>query len=139
MVKPAMHAQLVWDRGTAGTAQAVSGCSITVGPNGEWTPEQLLVAAIEASLMHAFLRLADEAGLVVLGYVSAAEAELGPDPASPTRIVVRPCIVVAHERDREPALAFVQRAMTESPIARALGACVRTTGEVIVMSSAEGQ
>src|SRR5512143_3713922 len=135
MTTDTKHAQLVWDRGSACTAQATSGSSITIGPAGEWTPEQLLVAAVESSLMAAFLRLADAAGLGVLGYVSAADATLEHDPLVQPSLVVRPCVVVAHERDREAAHELLHQALGISPIVRALGDTVRSAGEVIVVAA----
>lgn len=130
------HIQLIWDRECAGTAQARSGCSIHVGPTGEWTPEQLLVTAVESSLMTIFLRLAAEAGIEVLGYVSAAEAALDADPPLRPSIAVRPCVVVGREQDREPIQRLLASAGELSPVARALGGAVRVNANVVVVPSA---
>lgn len=130
--------QLVWDRGWAGTAQSQAGCSIRVGSTGEWTPEELLLAAAESSLMAAFLGLADQAGVEVLGYVSAAELTLATDAAARTSIVVRPCIVIGREQDREPVERLLRNAVDQSPVARALRDALRTDPEVIVVASVGG-
>ena len=130
------HIQLVWDRECAGTAQAESGCSLSVGPGGEWTPEQLLVAAAESSLMTIFLRLADEQGLGVLGYVSSAGAAFDPDTPVRMSIVVRPCIVIGRQEEREPVERLLARAVEVSPVARALKDALRIDAEVIVVASA---
>ena len=130
------HIQLVWDRARACTAQARSGVTITIGSNDGWTPEQLLVAAAESSLMTVFLRLADDANLRVLGYVSSAGAMLDPDTAFPPSIVVRPCIVVGREEDTEAARRLITTALETSPAARALREVLRVDADVIVVEPA---
>jgi len=134
MLEGTDHIQLVWDRGGAGTVQGESECSLSVGPSGEWTPEQLLVAAAEASLMTVFLGLADRAGLDVLGYVSSAGAAF--DPQAPTRLslVVRPCIVIGREEDRELVEGLLGEAAEVSPVARALRHALRIDAEVIAVA-----
>ncbi len=131
------HIQVVWDRARACTAQAGSGVTIDIGTSGGWTPEQLLVAATESSLMTVFLRLADEAGLAVLGYVSAAEATLDREREIPPSLVVRPCIVVGREQDKAPALRLIARTLEASPAARALKGVLRVDADVIVVEPAD--
>jgi organic hydroperoxide reductase OsmC/OhrA len=128
------HIQLVWDRGGAGTAQGESGCSLSVGPGGEWTPEQLLVAATESSLMTMFLGLADRAGLGVLGYVSSAGAAFDPDTPARMSLVVRPCIVIGREEDRELVEGLLDKAVEVSPVAQALRHALRIDAEVIAVA-----
>jgi organic hydroperoxide reductase OsmC/OhrA len=127
------HIQLIWDRECAGTAQTQAGSSIQVGPYGEWTPEQLLVIAVEASLMTTFLQLAADAGLQILGYVSAAEADLTFVAGAQPSLVVRPCIVVASDRDRRLVQRLLARAAERSPVARALKDAVQVDPEVVTV------
>jgi hypothetical protein len=137
MTTTADHIQLVWDRGCACTVQAESGCSISVGPAGEWTPERLLTAAVESSVMTNFLRLADGAGLEVLGYVSAGEATFEPGGAGRIRIVVRPCVSVRDQTDVEAARRFLEAARASSPIVRVLGDTTTLEAEVVALGSRE--
>lgn len=128
------HIQVVWDRGSCGTAQAGSGCSIQVGPESEWTPEQLLIAAVESSLMGVFLGLATEAGLNVMGYVSAAGTIESRAPERQS-IIVRPCVVIARKEDKGEVQRLLARAVELSPVVRALGEPVGVDVEVIVLES----
>lgn len=132
------HVQLIWDREGAGTAESQSGSHLRVGPGGDWTPEQLLVIASESSVMTRFLRLAAEAGVEVLGYVSAAEEALCAEPAVRPSIVVRPCIVVGRETDRAPVQGLLASAGQDAPVARALGSALRIDAEIVVVPAAGG-
>lgn len=129
-----IHPQLVWDRGAACTAQAASGRTLTIGLDGDWSPEQLLVAAVESSLMTEFMRLAAESGVEVLGYVSAADVDLETDTGERPAVIVRPCVVVARDADREPVHRLLLQAFEDSPVVRALGDEVSTDGEVVVVA-----
>ncbi len=136
MTDPASHSQLIWDRDCAGTAQADSGCCLYTDPESGWSAGRLLVAAVESDVMATFLRIAADAGVRVLGYVSAAEATLDHDPAVRPSIVVRPCIVVGHEKDRPLVQRLVLGAAGRSAIARALGESPRIQAEVVVVPPA---
>lgn len=129
------HIQLVWDCDRCGTAQAGSGRSIKVGPESEWTSEQLLIAAVESSLMSVFLGLATEAGLGVMGYVSSAGRMSRSGTQARQSILVRPCVVVARKEDRGEVQRLLARALELSPVARALGEPVGVDVEVIVLES----
>jgi len=127
------HLQVVWDRDCRCTAQARSGDTIDVGPGARWSPEQLFVAGVESSLMSVFLRLAQDAGVEILGYVSAAESTLDLNALRPS-IVVRPCIVVDSEEDRRRVLRLLSNVAEASPIARALGSAVSIDAEVVAFA-----
>lgn len=129
--------QLIWDRGCAGTAQAQSGGCLSVGPHTDWSPAQLLVAAAESDLMSVFLRLAEESAVEVLGYISAADAELDEGTARRPLVIVRPCVVVGREHDRARVATLIERTLARSPIARALGDTLRFQTEVVVVPAAE--
>jgi organic hydroperoxide reductase OsmC/OhrA len=134
MEERVIHPQLVWDRGAACTAQAASGRTLTIGLDGDWSPEQLLVAAVESSLMTEFMRLASESGIDVLGYVSAADVEFEPGDEERPAVIVRPCVVVGRDADREPVHRLLLQAFEESPVVRALGDEVSSDGEVVVVA-----
>jgi organic hydroperoxide reductase OsmC/OhrA len=133
--RSACPVELVWDRGCAGTAQAASGSALEVAPEGAWTPEQLLVAAIEASLLISFMELAADDGLEVLGYVSAATRL---DDPGADEIVVRPCVTVGRTDERARVERVLARALERSPIARALRPAVRVEADVIALGDEPG-
>ena len=138
MHRSADHIQLVWDRGGVGTAQAESGGSISIGPADEWTPERLLTAAVESSVMTNFLRLADEAGLEVLGYVSAGEASLDAGGTGRIKVVVRPCVSVRDEHAVEAVHRFLAAARAASPIVRILGDAMTLEAVVVAFGARDG-
>jgi organic hydroperoxide reductase OsmC/OhrA len=135
MITEADHIQLVWDRGSAGTAQCGCGCGISVGTTGEWTPERLLAAAVESSVMTHFLELADQAGLEVLGYVSAGGTVAAPGETRGLNVVVRPCVSIADEKDAPAVHRFLLAARDASPIVRSLGGVTTVEADVIVLGT----
>ena len=137
MTTQASHIQLVWDRGSAGTAQCGCGCGISVGAAGEWTPERLLAAAVESSVMTNFLGLAEAAGLEVLGYVSAGEVTTQPSGACRVKVVGRPCVSVGRENDVAAVRRFLTAAQAASPIVRSLGDTTTIEADVVVLGSAD--
>lgn len=132
MSTPPQKIQIVWDTGCGCTAQSPSGQHLHVSPEGEWSPEQLLVAAAESSLLTAFVALAQERGLEVLGYVSSAGITSAPG-AGHVRIVVRPCVAIAREADEPLVHELLRRARATAPVARALGHSLQIAPEVVLL------
>lgn len=124
--------QLIWDWECAGTAQAPSGVSLRVGPDGEWTPEDLLLAAAEAGVMSIFLALAAKEAVEILGYVSSATRE---NCDAGLALVVRPCIVLARGADEARVRQLLGRSLELSPVARALRAALRIEPEIVSVES----
>ena len=124
--------QIVWDSGDECTAQTPAGRHLRVGPSGEWSPEQLLLAAAESSLMAAFVEIAGKRGLEVLGYVSSAGLTRRGDRGR-VRLVVRPCIAIAAETDRDRVHALLREARERSHVARALGRSLHVAPEVVMI------
>jgi organic hydroperoxide reductase OsmC/OhrA len=75
------------------------------GEPGYWSPEHLLVAALESCLMTTFLAIAEKSRLDVVSYRSSALAKLEMVDGSLrfTRILVRPIVELRREQDRESA------------------------------------
>lgn len=113
--------ETVWDGGLSGTGLSADGQLLTVGPEGGWSPEQLLLLGAEGSFMDSFLVAAREANLPILGYVSSGHLDLSGDPHTPPRITLRPCVVVGSVADVERAFRIVTTAMRQSIVGRLLG------------------
>jgi organic hydroperoxide reductase OsmC/OhrA len=112
--------ELVWDMERVGTAETPGGETLEISESGPWTPGRLLSLAAQSSLMMEFLRLAEEAELPVLGYVSSGEAMLGPSEKGPAALVVSPCVVVGSQQDSARAERLLEEAMEASPVCRLL-------------------
>ena len=133
MVTQPPKIQMVWDTESRCTVQTPAGCDLHVGPEGDWSPEQLLLAAAESGLMTAFVELARERGVEVLGYVSSAGIQTPRHPGSPVRLVVRPCVAIARESDRLLVHELLAKAHATSPVARALGRSLKLAPEVVLL------
>lgn len=82
------------------------------GPEGRWTPEQMLVGAAEACTMLTFLAQARREGLQVLGYTSFARGTISTDVEDSTRftaVAIEPRVEVANESDAERARVIFAR------------------------------
>lgn len=84
---------LVWDGGLHATAFVDDGAPLTAGADVGWTPELLMATAAGTALMTLVLRLASEAGIEILGYVSEQRLQ-GPSENSCPAVLVSPCISV---------------------------------------------
>ncbi len=82
------------------------------GHEGMWSPEDLLVASVNACVMSTFLAFAERAGLTFAGYDSDAEGtlELVDGKFQMTSIVLKPRITVAAEGDIGKAKELILKA-----------------------------
>lgn len=129
----AYSTETVWNAGLAGTSVAADGRSLTVGKDGEWAPESLLLLAAESSFMSTLLALARDAGIDVLGYVSKGHLDASTRQGEPPAIAVMPCVVVASERDGARISRLAGSVTRESVVARLLGERLRVTLDVRVV------
>ena len=108
------RAELIWNRARSGTVTSLGGHELRVGPEHEWTAERLFSIALQSALMGAFLRLAEESGLRVLGYLSSGYLKEASEVEGP-RFMLQPCVVVATEDDRRLAEHLLVRAAASHP------------------------
>ena len=82
------------------------------GPEGVWTPEDLLVAAVNSCVMTTFLYHQAKADFELLEYESNAEGRLiyGEGGLKVTEITVHPVILVGAEAEVEKARQAIERA-----------------------------
>ncbi len=83
------------------------------GEAGFWTPEHLFVAAAESCLMATFLGIAENSGLRVVSYQSAATGRLERVEGSGlrfTEITIRPVVELETLGDREKAERVMAKA-----------------------------
>jgi organic hydroperoxide reductase OsmC/OhrA len=121
--------ETVWNAGLSATGSAGGG-SLTVGFEGDWAPEHLLLLAVESCFMSTFLSLAYASGLEVLGYVSSARLEHGGQSSTAPSVSLAPCIIVGRPADAATASELASEAARESVMARLFGTRLRVTPDV---------
>ena len=130
------RSEVVWKDDLSGTAETPGGEVIEIGEGSEWTPERMASTAAQASLMIEFLRLAGEAGIDVMGYLSNAASTIVPAGGLPARMVISPCVVVASEADATAAESLLRRAVRQSAVCGLFGDSLEIVPDFIVPASA---
>jgi organic hydroperoxide reductase OsmC/OhrA len=112
--------ELVWDAERTGTARGSSGASLLVGDHpSAFSPDDLVAMAAAACLMRAFLRVAAERKVAILGYMATAHLENG--GAATPRLHLRSYVVGSGDASEQTLAELADRAVAQSPIARLLG------------------
>jgi organic hydroperoxide reductase OsmC/OhrA len=127
---PPFETETVWNTGLAGTGAARGGLTLTVGHDGDWAPEHLLLLATESCFMSALLALAAKEGIDVLGYVSNGRLHVPHDARAAPVVVLVPCAVVASPQDAKRLAQLGRRAQHESLTARLLGGRLHVTMDI---------
>ncbi len=105
------------------------------GPEKIWSPEHLLVASAASCYMTSLLAIAGMSKLDLLGLEVPATGRLerGDDRLySITRIDLRPCLVIADEKDREKAERLAHKADHICLITRSLRSEISVTPHIEV-------
>lgn len=129
----------------SGSSEGVAGCAgkpdIAVNPPpefggapGRWTPEDLLLSAIESCVMMTALNIAQRQKLALKGYTSKATAQLAKTPEGLrfTGAAVAIDMRVADPADIEKAVRLVAMAEKYCPISNALKFPVHVTAQARV-------
>ena len=141
-VKPKVfqyRVQVRWEREKIGLLQIPEKPPLEVasppefrGHPGYWSPEDLLVAAVNSCTMTTFLSLATRRELTLAAYECEAVGTLERVEGAFrfSRILLRPRIAVARPEDREKALALFHEAETGCLIANSLLSRVESEPEI---------
>jgi len=130
---------LTWGEGKRGALSSEGKPDLEVatpadfgGPGGIWTPEDLLVAAVNSCIMTTFLHYRAKADIELVGYSSTAEGELvyGDSGLSFAGVTVKPDVVVATQEDVQKAREALQRAGKTCLISDAVKCPVKVTPSV---------
>jgi len=122
---------LDWDAGRSGSLSAEGKKALRVtappvfrGEAGQWTPEDLLLAAVDACTMTTFMALAERAGTNILSYRSSAEglAEFVNGNYRFTRITLRPTIEISLSTDENKVREILDKAHHNCLIGNSLSA-----------------
>jgi organic hydroperoxide reductase OsmC/OhrA len=122
--------ETVWNAGLSGTGVANDGRTLTVGQEGAWAPEYLLLLAAESCFMTTLLGLARDADIQVLGYVSKGRLQPRDAGTEGPAIALMPCVVVGSEDDVSRVFRLAGNVSRESTVARLLGDRLRVTLDV---------
>lgn len=145
-VKPKMFLYDVgvrWSREKRGVLSAAGKSDLEIasppefrGHAGVWSPEDLLVAAVNACTMTTFLSAVARRELKLVSYESDATGtlEMADGKFRFTRVVLKPRIVVARAADREPALAAFREAEAGCLIAHSIRATIEAAPEISVQA-----
>jgi organic hydroperoxide reductase OsmC/OhrA len=134
---------LVWNSGLRGTASAPSKPKMDVGSPpefkgepGVWSPEELLVGALNACLMLTFVWLAQNKGVRFVAYDSAAEGLLENVDGKYriTQISVQPSVVLQSQADLEAARTIMNEVEENCFISNSITAKVKLAAQFRVGS-----
>jgi peroxiredoxin-like protein len=105
------------------------------GHPGVWSPQDLLVAAVNACAMTTFLSAVKRIGLDLVSYECEATGTLEMTDGSFrfTRIVLKPQIAVGQPEHQEAALAAFKEAESGCIIARSIHARIESEPRIVVM------
>jgi organic hydroperoxide reductase OsmC/OhrA len=112
--------ELIWDGHHNGTIVTPSGVTLDVNPESAPSPLDLLAAAAASCMMRAFLGLADEAKIGLLGFVSAASVDLS-DTSPRVRVKVLLTVPGQPRASDRRLNRLLQHARRQSPVCRILG------------------
>ena len=92
------------------------------GVEGVWSPEHLLVAAVNSCLMTTFLAIAENSKLEFSGFDSKAsgQLEIVDGKFMMTEITIRPVLLIADEQHKERAERILQKAEANCLIANSI-------------------
>ena len=134
---------LVWDTARRGRTSAPDKPDIEIGSPpefkgepGVWSPEELLVGALNACLMLTFLSLAQSKGVQFAAYESAAEGLLENVDGKYriTEVGVRPSVVLKSQADLEAARTIMNEVEENCFISNSITAKVKLAAQFRVGS-----
>jgi organic hydroperoxide reductase OsmC/OhrA len=125
--------ETVWNSGLAGTGATSEGLTLSVGREGDWAPEHLILLATESCFMSTFLSLAAGVGIDVLGYVSSGRLQATGEPRARPAVILAPCAVVASSDDAARLADVARRAQRESVAAHLLGPRLKVEMDVRIV------
>ena len=138
---------LVWSSGRRGRSSAPGKPEMNVGSPpefrgepGVWSPEELLVGALNACLMLTFAWLAQNKGVRFVAYDSAAEGLLENVDGKYriTEVGVRPSVVLKSQADLEAARTIMNEVEKNCFISNSITAEVKLVPQFRVGSDAVG-
>ena len=109
------------------------------GIAGIWSPEHLLIAAVNSCLMTTFLAIAENSNFDFLNFESNAYGKLEKVDSKflITEITLLPIVFIAEEKDKERALKILQKAEAACIISNSIRSTITMQPEVRVLYPTE--
>ena len=104
------------------------------GREGQWTPEHLLVASVNACFMLTFLAVAENSGLPLVSFSSAAKGKLEKMRGAGyqiTEITVKPRVVIAAAKDLERLPRILEKAKDNCFITNSIKSSITVEPEIL--------
>ena len=112
------------------------------GQEGYWSPEHYFVAAVNACVMTTFLAIARLSKLEYGSYQAQATGKLekpGGEGYRITEIIIRPTLVITHNRDLERAARLLEKAEKQCLISNSIKAAVRLEPQILVANAGDSK
>ena len=112
------------------------------GQEGYWSPEHYFVAAVNACVMTTFLAIARLSKLEYGSYQAQATGKLEKPEGEGyriTEIIIRPTLVITHNRDLERAARLLEKAEKQCLISNSIKAVVRLEPQILVANAGGGK
>ena len=112
------------------------------GQEGYWSPEHYFVAAVNACVMTTFLAIARLSKLEYGSYQAQATGKLEKPEGEGyriTEIIIRPTLVITHNRDLERAARLLEKAEKQCLISNSIKAAVHLEPQILVANAGDGK
>lgn len=107
-----------------------------VGPGG-WRPAHVVTLAAATCFTNALLRLANAAGIPILGYIWSSRLRVSIDVRDVPTLTLSPCFIVATDDQASDLRALCARAAESSPVCRLLRGRLLLAPDIQVVGSFE--
>lgn len=137
------NVSVTWDKERIGTMRSAVLDSVievatppefTRGVGGIWSPEHLLVAAVNSCLMTTFLAIAENSGLKFTSFTSDATGKLEKKEGKYmiTEITLSPVVTTPDEQQREKAEKVIQKSEAACLISNSVKSTILVRPQVVV-------
>jgi peroxiredoxin-like protein len=134
--------QVTWEAGRRGILSAPDLNKITVAtppefPKGEpniWSPEHLLVAAVNSCLMTTFLAIAENSKLDFVSFTSDGKGKLEKVDGKYiiSEIELKPKVVLKDMKDKDRAIRIIEKSEAACLISNSVKSKIHLSSEVVV-------
>jgi peroxiredoxin-like protein len=132
--------EIDWTEGKEGQVKGPSLPTVNVsappefkGREGQWTPEHLLVAAVNGCFMLTFLAIAENSKLALFSYSATAGGKLEKVEGAGfqiTEIIIKPTVVIASAQDLSRVPRILEKAKENCFVTNSIKSAVRIEPQV---------